>query len=145
MKYSKGEFVYFKSNGLEAGGVPSQRGVISEIEEEYNMYYITSIEAHKDCGRIYLKDESDILHSLNSHVVTWTKTAEKLPETTGWYLGSVLYMGLGNPITLPVYYNEANKIFTVDGDKFKAEEKYPEVFAWMALPDPYKGDDRGKW
>ena len=140
-KYSEGEFVEFK----EYADKPSIKGVITGKITMYNMYQIQSVEDYKR-GHILLVDESDILYSLNRYIVKWYHTKDVKPDKDGWYLGTMLYMQLGHPITIPVYYKDSEKAFiSSDGEKFFISGDYPDVFAWMPLPDPYKEDERGKW
>ena len=69
----------------------------------------------------------------------WIPVSERLPETIGEYLITVLSKPSRNAIVSAGYWNERLKEFGT----FRSDSTWEkwDVVAWMPLPEPYKGGD----
>lgn len=62
----------------------------------------------------------------------WIPVTERLPEASGHYLVTEIWMG--ERVIVTRYYNKRK-----EGESFWSGHPQQIVFAWMPLPEPFKG------
>lgn len=71
-----------------------------------------------------------------SYTSRWIPTRERLPESAGFYLATVM---LDDPVAKEQTYGSVDIIYFTTAHTW-ADWDFEDVAAWMPLPEPYKGN-----